>query len=128
VFELAETHPGRVEHQQRQPVAGGEERVDGEDVLGSRRHELRFPLVRQPNGEFVAGGVRVNAGMVEHHRRGLSDLPEVAWLEPFGVEALDHSGDVLRRELGDRPRAEDADGAIHGGPMLHPRSGGIVKA
>ena len=46
-LELADAHPGRVEHEQRQPVAPRQQPDDGLDVLGSRRLDVPPLLARQ---------------------------------------------------------------------------------
>ena len=76
-LELADPHPGRVEHEQRQPVAGGEEPDDGLDVLGGRRLRARG---RSSRGSLTVSRSRAGFGcdarVVEHHREhgdGLAD-------------------------------------------------------
>ena len=58
-LELAEPHPGRVEHDQRQPIPLGEHVMNGQDVLGGRRRYLGLSLARQPDGDLSRNGLSV---------------------------------------------------------------------
>lgn len=59
-LELAEPHSCGVKHEERQPVASGEEVVDGLDVLGGRRcGGLGLMLPRQLHRDLVGNGLAV---------------------------------------------------------------------
>ena len=70
--------------------------VDGLDVLGGRRVDLLGLLARQLD-RAVAGRVRRDAGVVEHHRAGAERLADRLAGDPVGVQLRDHVGEVLRR-------------------------------
>src|SRR6266508_5987461 len=62
-FELADAHPGRVENEHGQAVAGRQQPYDGNDVLGRRRLDGATLLARQLPRQLVAGRVRLNTGV-----------------------------------------------------------------
>jgi hypothetical protein len=67
-LQLADSHPRPVEHKERQAVEAGEEPVDGDHVLGARRHGLSLLLAGELDPR-VPSRVRLDAVMVEDHRQ-----------------------------------------------------------
>jgi hypothetical protein len=68
VFELSETHPGRIQDEQRQPIPRWQYAVNCEHVFGRGWHDLRLLLTGEAYVDAIPGGVRLDAGMVKHHR------------------------------------------------------------
>jgi hypothetical protein len=73
-LELSDAHPRRVADEEREPIAGGDESVDGEDVLSGRRGKLALLLAGELHAS-VPRGVRLDAVMVEDHREDGDGLP-----------------------------------------------------
>jgi hypothetical protein len=104
--ELAEPHPGRIENEQRQAIAGRQERVHGQHVLARRRGELGALFARQAHVHAVAGRVWRNAGMVEHLCERRDALTNRLARVPLRVQGADDPGDVGGHELVHAPAPE----------------------
>jgi hypothetical protein len=91
-LELPDAHPGRIEHERRQAVAGGEETDDRLDVLAGGRRDVAALLARELHDQLVAGRVRLDRRMVEDHREHGDCLPDRLLAQSVGVQV----GDELR--------------------------------
>jgi hypothetical protein len=117
-LEFADSHSGCVEQERGQPVASGEQAHDGFDVGSGRR--VQFPpfFARQPDRQSIAPGVRLDAAVVEDHRRDRERLANRLLLQAGGVELADEVGHGLRvdavdrlvAETGEKPTERDAVG------------------
>jgi hypothetical protein len=94
-LKLTDAHPGRVEHERREAVAGGEEADDGLDMCSGRRLELAPFIARHLDEQLVAGGIRLNPGVVDHHREHGDCLSDRLLTQAGTVEFGDEVGDRL---------------------------------
>jgi hypothetical protein len=89
-------------------------------VLGRRRVDLVLLGVWHHDAS-VAGRVRLHVRVVERHRDGLQDLPQIAGSHAFTVQPHDHVGNVLRLKLIDAAVTDDREGAVDRRPVLRHR-------
>jgi hypothetical protein len=108
VLLLAEPHVGRVEHEQREPVASRQEIVNCADVISDRRDDLRLPLERQLDRGPVPRRIRCDPSVVEDHPEHQEHLPD--GLAPAGLaQARDELRDVCRANRVDAPATDQRD-------------------
>lgn len=88
-LEFAYAHPGSVQHDGREPVAGRQEPEHGLDVIGARRRELGQISTRESCFHAIASGIRRHAGVIENHRERAERLADRLASEAAGVELSD---------------------------------------
>jgi hypothetical protein len=97
-------------------------------VGGGRRLNLPALLPGQLDREAIAGGVGLNARVVEHHRQHAHRLPDGLALESLRVQLGDEAGDGGGIDVADREVAEARPDATHSDPIRLHRPGGDVDA
>ena len=92
-LELADAHPGRVEHDRRELVRGREKPYDCLDVLGGRRLRLDLRLAGELHAR-ITGRVRFHLREVEHLSERRERLSNRLALAASRVELRDERIDV----------------------------------
>jgi hypothetical protein len=126
-LELADPHPGGVEHDDRQPVARGQEREHGLERVVGRRRELDELAPRQPDRDAIAGRIRGDAGVVENHRQHAERLADRLTREPCLVQLADEASDAPRVQAAELERAERGEGATDRDRVGGIRAGGDIE-
>ena len=101
--------------------------MDGLDVLGARRLNLRPLFTRQAYMNAVASRVRCHARVVEHHRQHRDRLAHRFACLPLGDELTDERRNILGTDRIDRS-TEEWCGAADRGTLISGRGLGYVDA
>jgi hypothetical protein len=111
LLELADAHPGRVKHEHSERVHARDERQHGLDLVSGGRSGLLALLARETDVNAIAGGVLLDARVVQHLREHRQALADRLALTAGRVESRDELGDFGRRDLIDAPSAQHREDA-----------------